>query len=112
MGDFTETEMLEYAQQLYTHPKARPMVSMPLSSNTHGLFSLKDVQDGLKKMVNGKAADTLHLTAELIKWTNEHTQRHIAMALNQALVHGSPTEWQENWIKPIYKGGVQSINKL
>eukprot|EP00249_Psilotum_nudum_P014414 c24809_g1_i1 orf=143-907(+) len=56
-------------------------------------------------MVNGKAADTIHLVTELISWTKEHTQEHIAAVLNQALKHGLPVEWQENWIKPIYKGG-------
>lgn len=32
-------------------------------------FTIDDIEGGLKKMANGKASDTIHMNAELLKWT-------------------------------------------
>lgn len=105
MGDFTEEEMLKYVKQLYMHPDALPMVGEKIYYTGPDIFNIHDVNEGLKKMANGKAPDTLHFNTEMLKWTKEYTRGCLVRLLNNAIENGFPLEWQDNWLKPIYKGG-------
>ena len=59
----------------------------------------------LKKMANGKAHDSNDICIELLKWAPTETHAYLVDILNFAFTHGFPNDWQENWIKAIYKGG-------
>ena len=63
------------------------------------------VAKGLRKLSNGKAADTLHFTSEMLKWTGDKARKWICSLLNQAMTQGLPEDWTTNWIKALYKKG-------
>ena len=55
-------------------------------------------------MANGKASDTLHLCAKMLKWTTKETKLSILNATHHAFICGFSHEWQENWIQSLHKG--------
>ena len=60
-------------------------------------------------MANGKARDSDDIYIKLLKWDSIETHVYLVDILNFASVHGFLDEWQENWIKAIYKGGDRHL---
>ena len=101
--------MLEYCQRLYSK-EAEQKIPSPLQSTTPcTLFSHKDIELGLKKLTNRKAADLQETKAEMLKWDRDEAITWIQDLFNKAMEKGMPKEWTENWIKPIHKIGERSI---
>lgn len=59
---------------------------------------------GLKKLRNGKESDASHIYGEMLKWSGPKAETRIHRMFNQAISEGLHEEWQENWIKALYKG--------
>ena len=59
----------------------------------------------VKNIKNGKAADTLYLRSEMLKWTGPVAKTLLPVLLNQAIAQDIPRGFQDNWIKKIFKGG-------
>ena len=56
-------------------------------------------------MANGKAHNLDDICIQLLKWAPTETHAYLANILNFTFTHGFLDDWQENWIKEIYKGG-------
>ena len=65
----------------------------------------KEVKKALERMKNGKASDSSGLYAEMLKWLPQEGMAYVTDILNQAYRHGFPSDWQDNCIKELHKGG-------
>ena len=74
MGDFTDDAMLSYVIELYTHKGVQNIECDIKSSLPSDMFNLATSKATLNKMSNGKAYNTLHLNAKLLKWTTQETR--------------------------------------
>ena len=63
---------------------------------------------GLTKLATGKAYDTLKFSFEMLKWSRNEAKKWIYNAMNKAILQGFPRDWQENWVKALFKGGDQN----
>ena len=97
--------MYTYVKHLYDHEDAKDMPAIEESSYTQECFDSNVMLKGMKKLVNGKASDTLHLCSEMLKWSGNLAKMWIHALLNQALSQGLPIEWQHNWVKALFKNG-------
>ena len=103
MGNISEEAMLAYVTQLYSHADANDMICDLVMTSLANPFTTKDVQNGLLKMANGKALDTMNISTELIKWIGDRAKACLAYILEHALTHGFPTDWQANQVQPLQK---------
>ncbi|MCO5590499.1 hypothetical protein L7F22_044469 [Adiantum nelumboides] len=104
MGNFYQEELQMYVESLYMKENATNMgeVEGCILAQT---FDAEIIAKSLKKMGSGKAPGTLHICLEMLKWAGPTAQKWLHDLLNQAVAHGIPCDWQENWIKALYKGG-------
>ena len=75
-GHFTNEEMLDHVQRLYMHEGVAPMVEKIETPRTT-CIDIDDFNKGIKKIVNGKIADTTYVSSELLNWTLSHTRQWI-----------------------------------
>ena len=68
---------------------------------TEEIFSLEDVDFGIKHPANGKAKDIEGYQTEILKIP------HIHKLFNQAVKQGFPKPWTQSLIIPIFKMGIQ-----
>ncbi|MCO5593426.1 hypothetical protein L7F22_047440 [Adiantum nelumboides] len=66
------------------------------------------VNKSIKKLENGKAPDTLHLCSDMLKWLGTIAREWIHVMLNQAIAQGLPIDWQQNWVKALFKSGEKN----
>lgn len=80
--------------------------------NTHieeGIFSLEDVDFGIKKLSNGKAMDSEGYQVENFKMGESIIIPHIHKLLNMVGKHGFPKPWTQSLIVPIFKSGDKNL---
>ena len=68
-------------------------------------LTMKATLKGIQKLGNGKASDTHNMKSEMLKWSGKVAKEWIHRLLNRAATQDIPTDWQENWIKALFKSG-------
>ena len=82
-NNITASQWLEYAKQLYEQdPKADPP---PLVNTATKLFTMQEVEVGIKKLGVGKEKDLVELQAEYLKWGSKTLAPHITRFFNNIL---------------------------
>ena len=77
------SKWFEYARQLYEHdPKVDPP---PLVNNDTKLFTVQEVEMGIKRLGVGKAKDLVELQAEYLKWGLKILSLHITKIFNNII---------------------------
>ena len=105
-GDIKPEEMLAYVEHLYVHEDAKQMPAIYNDITQAGeYFTPKAITKSLKKLANGKAPDVLQFKSEMLKWTGPLARQWIHALLNKAMIQGMPMDWQQNWIKALFKKG-------
>ena len=69
------------------------------------VFSLKDIDFGVKRLANGKAKDIEGYQEEILKIGGPVLIPHIHKIFNQAVKQGFPKPWTQSLIIPIFKSG-------
>ena len=95
--------------ELYMHKGTQPIVCDTQVQASNDMFVLKTLEAALNKMANGKASDILLLNTKMLKWTTKETKLCMLDVIHHAFAHGFPSEWQENWIQPLFKGGDRNL---
>ena len=72
---------------------------------TEEVFSLKEIDFGVKRLANGKAKDIEGYQAEILKIGGPVLIPHIHKLFNQAVKQGFPKPWTQSLIIPIFKSG-------
>ena len=83
-GHFTNEEMLDYVQRLYMHEGVAPMVEK-IETPCTTCIDIDDVNKGIRKMANRKAAEATYVSSELLKWTLPHTRHWLMTIIEQAI---------------------------
>jgi hypothetical protein len=74
-----------------------------------GVFSLDDIEFGVKWLANGKAKDIEGYQAELFKIRRPILIPHIHKLFNLAVKQGFPKPLMQSLIVPIFKNGDKNI---
>ena len=82
--------MLEHCQSLYSEEAEQQMPSPPQSTTLCTLFSHEDIELGLKKLANRKAADLHETKAEMLKWAGDEAIAWTQDLFNRAMEKGMP----------------------
>ena len=69
------------------------------------VFSLKDIDFGVKRLENGKAKDIEGYQEKILKIRGPVLIPHIHKLCNQAVKKGFPKPWTQSIIIPIFKSG-------
>ena len=64
-------------------------------------FEYKEVMGSVRKLQNGKVANTLHRHSEMTKWASPVSKEGLYALLNRVVAQDFPTDWQDNWIDTI-----------
>ena len=75
-------------------------------------FEYELVMGSVRKLQNGKVADTLHLRSEMPKWTTPVPKEGLYAFLNQVVAQDFPTDWQDNWIDTIQMWEQKLVHQL
>ena len=73
------------------------------------LSLIEDVNRGIKKMSNVKAADPTLMTIDLLKWTRPQTSQWTTTIMDQGIKQGFPKDLLMIWIKPMHKGEHKNL---
>ena len=73
------------------------------------VFSLDDIEFGVKQIANGKAKDIEGYQAEIFKIEGPILIPHIHKLFNLAFKQGFPKPWTRSLIVPIFKNGDRNI---
>ena len=92
-----------YLKNLYESPNRIDNFETLLT--TEEVFSLEDIDFGVKRLANGKAKDIKSYQAEILKIGGPILIPHIHKIFNQAVKQGFPKPWTESLIIPIFKSG-------
>ena len=96
-------EWFDYARQIYDQDtKVDPP---PLVNTDTKLFTVQEVEMGIKKLGAGKAKDLDELQAEYLKWGLKFLSPHITKIFNNILQQGFPTDWTTSMAIPLFKSG-------
>ena len=104
-GNISPEDMHVYVEKLYVHENAREMPDIEEVAQSREYFDSSMVTKSLKKLANGKAPDMLHFKSEMLKWSGGIARQWIHTLINQAITQGLPMDWQQNWIKALFKKG-------
>jgi hypothetical protein len=103
----TVYQWFEYAKHLYEKdPKVEPP---PLVNTTTKLFTVQEIEVGIKKLVVGKAKDLVELQAEYLKWGSNILAPHIMKIFNNIIQREFPIDWTTSLEVPLFKSG--DVNK-
>ena len=69
------------------------------------VFSLEDIDLGVKHLENGKFKDIEGFQVEILKFVGLVLIAHIHKLFNQAVKQGFPKPWTQSLIIPIFKSG-------
>ena len=82
-NNITASKWFDYARQLYEQvPKVDPP---PLVNTDTELFTIQEVEMGIKKLGVGKAKDLAELQAEYLKWGSKILAPHITKIFNNVI---------------------------
>jgi len=102
-NNITTSKWFDYARQLYEQV---PKVDPPSLVNTDTeLFTVQEVEMGIKKLRVGKAKDLAELQAEYVKWGSKILASHITKIFNNIIQQGLPTDWTTSLAIPLFKSG-------
>ena len=102
-NNITASKWFDYARQLYEQvPKVDPP---PLVNTDTELFTVQEVEMGIKKLGVGKAKDLAELQAEYLKWGSKILAPHITKIFNNIIQQGLPTDWTTSLAIPLFKSG-------
>jgi hypothetical protein len=76
-----------------------------LVSTTTKLFTVQEIEVGIKKLGVGKAKDLIELQAKYLKWGSNTLAPHIMKIFNNIIQHGFPTYWTTSLAIPLFKSG-------
>ena len=62
-----------------------PRLTPPLVNTATKLFTVQEVEVGIKKLGDGKAKDLVELQAEYLKWGSKTLARHIMRIFNNII---------------------------
>ncbi|MCO5551454.1 hypothetical protein L7F22_004957 [Adiantum nelumboides] len=105
MGDFSPKDMYDYVQKLYAPKEVQRMTDATIQVKMQEPITFRATMKGLKKLAIGKASNTLKFSFEMLKWSGNEAKEWMHGMMNKAVLQGLPSDWQENWIKALFKGG-------
>jgi hypothetical protein len=85
------------------------MDTIPIVPTEDEVFSLDDIEFGVKRLANGKAKDIEGYQAEIFKIGGPILIPHIHKLFNLAVKQGFPKPWTQSLIVPIFKNGDRNI---
>ena len=88
---------------LYESPDIRYNIQTLLTMKD--VFSLEDIDFGVKHLANGKAKDIEGYQAEILKIGGPVLIPHIHKLFNLTVKQGFPSSWTQSLIIPIFKSG-------
>jgi hypothetical protein len=77
----------------------------PLVNTTTKLFTVQEIEVGIKNLGVGKAKDLVELQAEYLKWGSKTLAPHIMKIFNNIIQQGFPTDWTTSLAIPLFKSG-------
>jgi hypothetical protein len=83
------------------------MDTIPIVSTKEEVFSLHDIEFGVKRLENGKAKDIEGYQGEIFKIGGPILIPHIHKLFN--LEQGFPKPWTQSLVVPIFKNGDRNI---
>lgn len=102
-NNITTSKWFTYARQLYEQdPKVDPP---PLVNNDTQLFTVQEVDMGIKNLGIGKVKDLVELQEEYLKWGLKILAPHITKIFNNIIQQGFPTDWTTSLEIPLFKSG-------
>jgi hypothetical protein len=69
------------------------------------LFTVQEVEMGIKRLGAGKAKDLDELQVEYLKWGLKILSPHITKIFNNIIQQGFPTDWTTSMAIPLFKSG-------
>ena len=85
-NNITADQWLEYARQLYEqNPKVEPPPPLVNTATITKLFTVQEVEVGIKKLGVGKAKDLVELQVEYLKWGSKTLAPHITRIFNNII---------------------------
>jgi hypothetical protein len=96
-----------YLKSLYEFPNA--MDTIPIVPIEDEVFSLDDIEFGVKRFANGKAKYIEGYQDEIFKIRGPILIPHIHKLFNLAVKHGFHKPWTQSLIVPIFKNGDINI---
>ncbi|MCO5576821.1 hypothetical protein L7F22_030641 [Adiantum nelumboides] len=105
MGDFSPKDIYDYVRKLYAPKEVQRMTDATIQVKMEEPITFRATMKGLKKLAIGKASDTLKFSSEMLKWSGNEAKKWMHGMMNKAVLQGLPSDWQENWIKALFKGG-------
>ena len=85
-NNITTDQWLEYARQLYEqNPKVEPPPPLVKTATITKLFTVQEIEVGIKKLGVGKAKDLVELQAEYLKWGSKTLAPHITGIFNNII---------------------------
>jgi hypothetical protein len=85
------------------------MNTIPIVPRENEVFSLDDIEFGVKQLANGKTKDIEGYLAEIFKIKGPILIPHIHKLFNLAVKQGFPKPWTQSLIVPIFKNGDRKI---
>jgi len=96
-----------YLKTLYESPNSRATIlNSPIEDD---IFSLEDIEFGVKDLANGKSKDIEGYQVEILKMGGSVLIPHIHKLFNLAMTQGFPKPWILSLIVPILKSGDKII---
>ena len=99
-NNITSNQWFECARQLYE--KEYEAQSPRVNTNSK-LFTLQEVENGIKKLKTRKAKDLVELQAEYLKWGMSALAPHIMKIFNNIIQQGFPRDWRTSLAIPLLK---------
>jgi hypothetical protein len=96
-----------YLKSIYKFPNS--MDTILVVPTKEEVFSLDDIEFGVKRLANGKAKDIEGYQDENFKIRGPILIPHIHKLFNLAVKHGFPKPWTQIFIVPIFKNGDINI---
>jgi hypothetical protein len=85
------------------------MDTIPIVPTKEEVFSLDDIEFGVKRHANGKAKDIEGYQAGIFKIGGPILIPHIHKLFNLAVKQGLPKPWTQSLIVPVFKNGDRNI---
>ena len=105
-NNITADQWLEYARQLCEqNPKVEPPPPLVNTATITKLFTVQEIEVGIKKLGVGKAKDLVELQAEYLKWGSKILAPHITRIFNNIIQQGFPTNCTTSFAIPLFKSG-------
>jgi hypothetical protein len=102
-NNITSYQWFEYAKQLYEQdPKVDPP---PLINTTTKLFTVQEIEVGIKKFGVGKTKDLVELQTKYLKWGSKTLSPHIMKIFNNIIQQGFFTDWTTSLAISFFKSG-------